>query len=149
VKFVLAVLVFGGKRSGKEIIAFGDIIAMAEIKTAPLWGVGGIFAPSASRTCIFVLYWQRASFCDCFIGCPVLLRLSVFFPFHFLLLNSISVTNLHYFMLSFTCHVSAESHIRSKDSKPFEFFLVATLCLIPTRLCVIEEFNKFSTVFCV
>lgn len=53
---------------------------MAKIKTAPLWGGGGIFALSVSRTCIFVLYWQQTSFYDCFIGCPVLLNLSVFFP---------------------------------------------------------------------
>lgn len=79
-RFALAVLIFLGGKNRNEIIAFDDIIAMAKIKTAPLWGVGGIFALSASWICIFVLYWQWASFYDCFIGCPVLLSLSVFFP---------------------------------------------------------------------
>lgn len=70
----------GGGEIRNEIITFDDIIAMAKIKTAPLWGGGGIFVLSVSRTCIFVLYWQQTSFYDCFIGCPVLLSLSVFFP---------------------------------------------------------------------
>lgn len=70
----------GGWGSRIEIIAFDDIIAMANIKSTPLGSGGGIFALSVSWTCIFVLCWQQASFYDCFIGCPVLLSLSVFFP---------------------------------------------------------------------
>lgn len=49
-------------------------------------------------------------------------------------------------MLSFTCHVSAKLHIRSKDSKPFEFFLAATPYLLLIHLCAIKEFHKFGNV---
>lgn len=67
-------------KNGNKIRAFDDIIAVAEINPAPLWGVGGIFAPSSPGMCIFVLCWQQARFYDCFIGCPLLLSPSVFFP---------------------------------------------------------------------